>query len=46
MTKGLLLKEISLTYRTDFSNVRKNLEDRIINSFKYIIELKKNRELL
>ena len=35
ITKGLLLKEISLTYRTDFSNVRKNLEERIINSFKY-----------
>ena len=35
LTKALLLKEISLTYKTDFSNVRQNLEDRIINSFKY-----------
>ena len=42
LTKGLLLKEISLTYRTDFSNVRQNLEERIINSFKYYREKEKS----
>ena len=33
--KGMIYKEISLMFRTDFKNVRKNLEDKIINSFKY-----------
>ena len=35
MTKAMIYKEISLIFRTDFSNVRKNLEEKIINSFKY-----------
>ena len=34
-TKAMIYKEISLIFRTDFNNVRKNLEDKIINSFKY-----------
>ena len=34
-TKAMIYKEISLMFRTDFSNVRKNLEEKIINSFKY-----------
>ena len=43
LTKAFLLREISLTYKSDFSNVRKNLEDRIINSFKYYrVKEKKN----
>ena len=33
--KGMIYKEISLMFRTDFNNVRRNLEDKIINSFKY-----------
>ena len=33
--KAMIYKEISLIFRTDFNNVRKNLEDKIINSFKY-----------
>ena len=35
MAKAMIYKEISLIFRTDFSNVRKNLEEKIINSFKY-----------
>ena len=35
MTKAVIMKEISMTYRADFEKVRKNLEDRVINSFKY-----------
>jgi protein transport protein SEC24 len=35
VAKAMIYKEISLMFRTDFSNVRKNLEDKIINSFKY-----------
>ena len=34
-TKAMIYKEISLIFRTDFNNVRKNLEEKIINSFKY-----------
>ena len=30
----MIYKEISLIYRTDFKNVKANLEDRIVNSFK------------
>ena len=33
--KAMIYKEISLMFRTDFNNVKKNLEDKIINSFKY-----------
>ena len=33
--KGMIYKEISLMFRTDFNNVRRNLENKIINSFKY-----------
>ena len=33
--KSMIYKEISLMFRTDFNNVRRNLEDKIINSFKY-----------
>ena len=35
MTKAMIYKEISLIYKTDFKNVRENLENKIINSFKY-----------
>ena len=35
MAKAMLMKEISLSYRSDFVTIRKNLEDRIINSFKF-----------
>ena len=35
MAKAMIYKEISLIYRTDFNNVRINLENKIINSFKY-----------
>ena len=35
MTKSIIMKEISLTYRSDFMKVRTNLEERIINSFKF-----------
>ena len=35
VAKAMIYKEISLIFRTDFMNVRKNLEDKIINSFKY-----------
>ena len=35
MTKAIIMKEISMTYRADFEKVRKNLEDRVINSFKF-----------
>lgn len=35
MTKAIIMKEISLTYKADFEHVRKNLEDRVINSFKF-----------
>ena len=34
LTKAMIYKEISLIYRTDFNNVKANLEDRIVNSFK------------
>ena len=33
--KAMIYKEISLMFRTDFNNVRRNLENKIINSFKY-----------
>ena len=33
--KAMIYKEISLIFKTDFNNVRKNLEEKIINSFKY-----------
>ena len=33
--KAMIYKEISLMFRTDFNNVKRNLEDKIINSFKY-----------
>ena len=33
--KAMIYKEISLMFRTDFKNVKRNLEDKIINSFKY-----------
>ena len=35
VAKAMIYKEISLMFRTDFSHVRKNLEEKIINSFKY-----------
>ena len=35
VAKAMIYKEISLMFRTDFNNVRRNLEDKIINSFKY-----------
>ena len=35
ITKAMIYKEISLIYKTDFKNVRQNLENKIINSFKY-----------
>ena len=35
ISKAMIYKEISLIYRTDFKSVRKNLENKIINSFKY-----------
>ena len=35
VSKAMIYKEISLIYKTDFKNVRLNLENKIINSFKY-----------
>ena len=35
ISKAMIYKEISLIYKTDFKNVRMNLENKIINSFKY-----------
>ena len=35
IAKAMIYKEISLMFRTDSNNVKKNLEDKIINSFKY-----------
>ena len=35
VAKAMIYKEISLIYKTDFKNVRQNLENKIINSFKY-----------
>ena len=35
ISKAMIYKEISLIYRTEFKNVRLNLENKIINSFKY-----------
>ena len=35
IAKAMIYKEISLMFRTDLNNVKKNLEDKIINSFKY-----------
>ena len=35
VAKAMIYKEISLIYRTDFNNVKTNLENKIINSFKY-----------
>ena len=35
VSKAMIYKEISLIYKTDFKNVRINLENKIINSFKY-----------
>jgi len=35
VAKAMIYKEISLIFRTDFNNVKRNLEDKIINSFKY-----------
>ena len=43
LTKAMIYKEISLIYRTDFNNVKANLESRIVNSFKcYRIKEKSN----
>ena len=42
VTKAMIYKEISLMFRTDFNNVRKNLEEKIINSFKYYRVKEKN----
>ena len=42
MSKAMIYKEISLMFRTDFNNVRKNLEDKIVNSFKYYREKEKS----
>ena len=35
IAKAMIYKEISLMFRTDLNNVKKNLEDKVINSFKY-----------
>ena len=35
VAKAMIYKEISLMFRTELNNVKKNLEDKIINSFKY-----------
>ena len=35
VSKAMIYKEISLIYKTDFKNVRINLENKIVNSFKY-----------
>ena len=35
VSKAMIYKEISLIYKTDLKNVRINLENKIINSFKY-----------
>ena len=35
VAKAMIYKEISLIYKTDLKNVRLNLENKIINSFKY-----------
>ena len=35
ITKAMIYKKISLIYKTDFKNVRSNLENKIINSFKF-----------
>ena len=35
IAKAMIYKEVSLMFRTDLNNVKKNLEDKIINSFKY-----------
>ena len=35
LAKAMIYKEISLMFRTEINNVKKNLEDKIINSFKY-----------
>jgi hypothetical protein len=35
VAKAMIYKEISLIYKTDFKNVPQNLENKIINSFKY-----------
>jgi hypothetical protein len=42
MAKAMIYKEISLMFRTDINNVKKNLEDKIINSFKYYRVKEKN----
>ena len=35
IAKAMIYKEISFMFRTDLNNVKKNLEDKVINSFKY-----------
>ena len=35
LAKAMIYKEISLMFRTEINNVKKNLEDKVINSFKY-----------
>ena len=42
VAKAMIYKEISLMFRTDLNNVKKNLEDKIINSFKYYRVKEKN----
>ena len=42
IAKAMIYKEISLMFRTELSNVKKNLEDKIINSFKYYRVKEKN----
>ena len=42
IAKAMIYKEISLMFRTDLNNVKKNLEDKIINSFKYYRVKEKN----
>jgi protein transport protein SEC24 len=42
ISKAMIYKEISLIYRTDFKSVRNNLENKIINSFKYYRVKKKS----
>ena len=38
----MIYKEISLMFITDFNNVRKNLEEKIINSFIFYKVKEKN----
>ena len=44
--KSMIYKSISLTYNTDFQNIKKYLEDKIISSFKhYRLKVKKKARL-